>query len=162
MDIGRFWMLSKIIQKIEFFNPGKLYGGLIIEQLLSRNYASQTRNRAVARAFKEAGIIEKYGSGIARIQNECKKHEKVEVKFEEFQHGFRITISKKSNIGVKEVYDFIVKNQSIKANQIASNFKNITQRTVERYLKQLKDENKIEFKGAPKTDGYVVKGIDEE
>ena len=63
MDIGRFWMLSKIAQKIEFFNLGKLYGGLTVGQLLSGDYSSKTRNRVVARAFKEAGIIERYGSG---------------------------------------------------------------------------------------------------
>ncbi len=32
------------------------------------------------------------------------------------------------------------------------------QRTIERWLKQLKDENKIEFRGAPKTGGYFGTG----
>ena len=31
---------------------------------------------------------------------------------------------------------------------------NTSLRTIERWLKQLKDEGKIEFKGAPKTGGY--------
>ena len=61
------------------------------------------------------------------------------------------------NVGVREVYDFIKENQSIKANGIAKNFPQVTQRTIERYIKQLKDENKIEFQGSPKTGGYVVK-----
>jgi ATP-dependent DNA helicase RecG len=30
----------------------------------------------------------------------------------------------------------------------------VSQRTIERWIKQLKNENKIEFKGAPKTGGY--------
>jgi len=33
----------------------------------------------------------------------------------------------------------------------------MTQRTIERYLKQLKESNKVEFKGATKTGGYYVK-----
>ena len=33
----------------------------------------------------------------------------------------------------------------------------VTQRTVERWIKQLKDEGKIEFIGASKTGGYCVK-----
>ena len=135
----------------------------IITSLISGDYSLQTRNRAVARAFKEAGVIERYGSGIARIQSECKKHGNVEVKFEEFQHGFRITLiksNKNSSVGVNEIYNYIKANQPIKANQIAINFPNITQRTIERYIKQLRDEEKIEFKGAPKTGGYVIKGDD--
>jgi len=37
----------------------------------------------------------------------------------------------------------------------------VSQRTIERWIKQLKNENKIEFKGAPKTGGYW-KVIDKE
>lgn len=63
------------------------------------------------------------GSGIARIQNECKKHGKVKVRFEEFKYGFKIIFLK------------LVKNNNVGVN-----------------------ENKIEFKGVPKTGGYVLKG----
>jgi ATP-dependent DNA helicase RecG len=31
---------------------------------------------------------------------------------------------------------------------------NVTQRTIERWTKLLREENKIEFKGVPKTGGY--------
>ena len=34
---------------------------------------------------------------------------------------------------------------------------NTSVKNIERWLKQLKDENKIEFKGSPKTRGYVVR-----
>ena len=34
----------------------------------------------------------------------------------------------------------------------------VSQRTVERWLKQLKDEQKIVFRGAAKTGGYFVQG----
>jgi len=34
----------------------------------------------------------------------------------------------------------------------------VTQRTIERYIKQLKDLDKIQFCGASKTGGYYVKG----
>ncbi len=80
--------------RIEFFNPGKLYDDLTIEKLNTNNYSSRTRNRAIARAFKEAGIIERYGSGIKRIKSECLTHGVVEPKFEEFIHGFRVTLYK--------------------------------------------------------------------
>ncbi len=48
---------------IEFFNPGKLTG-ISIDQLKTGNYISSIRNKQIAVIFKEAGLIEKYGSGI--------------------------------------------------------------------------------------------------
>lgn len=83
--------------RIEFFNPGKLCGDLTIEKLLSGNYSSRARNRLIAKIFKEVGIIERYGSGIARIKKECKNHGIKEPLFEEFQHGFRVTLFKNSD-----------------------------------------------------------------
>lgn len=123
----------------------------------SGNYSSSARNRAIARAFKEAGIIERYGSGIKRIKDECSLHGIVEPKFEEFVHGFRVTVYKeKLNEGVKSLYELIKSkpnNRSIFfAKELSTSVKNI-----ERWLKQLKDENKIEFKGSPKTGGYFGK-----
>lgn len=49
--------------------------------------------------------------------------------------------------------EFIKTNPNFKANEISDNIQ-IPLRTVERWLKQLKDENKIEFRGSPKTGGY--------
>jgi ATP-dependent DNA helicase RecG len=34
---------------------------------------------------------------------------------------------------------------------------NIPEKTIERWIKQLREENKIEFKGAPKTGGYYLR-----
>ena len=52
---------------IEFYNPGKLSGGLSVQQLLSSNYTSSIRNKQIATLFKNAGLIERYGSGIKRV-----------------------------------------------------------------------------------------------
>ena len=143
--------------RIEFFNPGKLYDDITIEKLQSGNYSSRSRNRAIAKMFKEAGRIEKYGSGIARIKNECLKHGILEPVFEEFQHGFRVILYKqKRNGGVNSVYEVIKKTPNLKAKQIAE-YLNTPLRTVERELKSLKEQGKIVFKGAPKKGGYFVK-----
>ena len=60
--------------RIEFFNPGKLYDDLTIEKLQTGNYASRTRNRAIASILKECGMIERYGSGIKRINLACAQY----------------------------------------------------------------------------------------
>jgi len=147
--------------RIEFFNPGKLYDDITIEKLNTNNYSSRTRNRVIARAFKEAGIIERYGSGIKRIKDECSLHGIVEPKFEEFVHGFRVTVYKEKlnggvNGGVNEVLEFIKDNPNLRANEISEQT-TVPLRTLQRWLKKLKVENKIEFKGSPKTGGYIVK-----
>lgn len=77
---------------IEFFNPGTLPEAISIEQLLKGNYSSQTRNKKIATMFKEAGVIEKYGSGIKRIRDSFVAHGLIPPVFENFQHGFRVTV----------------------------------------------------------------------
>jgi len=53
--------------RIEFYNPGGLFGDLTIEEVASGKYQSQIRNKQIANIFKEFGLIEKYGTGIKRI-----------------------------------------------------------------------------------------------
>ncbi|HLT86281.1 MAG TPA: RNA-binding domain-containing protein, partial [Sphingobacterium sp.] len=53
--------------RIEFYNPGKLFGGITIDDLVTGNYSSKSRNKLIAKAFKEVGLIERYGSGIHRV-----------------------------------------------------------------------------------------------
>ena len=43
-----------------------------------------------------------------------------------------------------------------RAGELAVAFK-LTQRTIERWLKQLKESDEIEFRGPPKTGGYFAK-----
>ena len=52
---------------ITFFNPGKLFGDLTVEKLMSDDYQSRTRNKLVAEAFYLTRDIEKYESGFIRV-----------------------------------------------------------------------------------------------
>jgi len=80
--------------RIEFSNPGNLYDGLTVNDLLSDNYTSKTRNKLIAKAFKEVGLIERYGTGIKRILDICTNYGIIHPKFEEVQTGFLVTICK--------------------------------------------------------------------
>ncbi|MDO9289866.1 MAG: ATP-binding protein, partial [Thermodesulfovibrionales bacterium] len=77
--------------KIEFFNPGGLPAGLTVEKLLKGNYISNARNKKIADAFKAAGLIEKYGSGISRILKAFKAYGLPAPSFEETSGGFMVT-----------------------------------------------------------------------
>ena len=155
--------------RIEFFNPGNLYGGITISDLLTDNYTSQARNKLIAKAFKEAGIIERYGSGIRRILSICNDCGIVPPRIEEVFNGFRVILFKEKiseavnggvnggiNGGVNKIYLCIKNNPGFGTAQIKEKL-NIPQRTLERIVKELKDSNKIVFKGSFKTGGYFVK-----
>ena len=88
--------------KIEFFNPGKLPEGLTITKLLKGDYVSIARNKKIAEAFKSAGLIEKYGSGIKRILNGFKEYGLPTPEFREMSSGFMVTVYKKTEqVGTK-------------------------------------------------------------
>lgn len=142
--------------RIEFFNPGKLYDDITIEKLNNNDYSSRTRNRAIARAFKESGIIEQYGSGIKRIKNECEIHGIVAPIFEEFVHGFRVILFKKKILNNNEPLNIVIKllksNPSITTEQLSSEL-GLSRATITRYLKKLKEQKHIKRIGSDKT-GY--------
>ena len=80
--------------RIEFFNPGSLFGGITIEDLFSGKYTSKSRNKLVAKAFKETGLIERFGSGIMRIRKICQEYGLKEPVFKEVSQGFQVVLFK--------------------------------------------------------------------
>ena len=154
---------------IEFFNPGRLPDSITVEQLLRDDYSSQARNKRIAATFKEAKFIEKYGSGIKRIRESFRDHGLSAPEFENFQHGFRVLVSAAplTNEGVSEgVSEGVNEGVAILTELIArspgkrlpyyAEQLNIPRKTVERWLKTLRKEQAIVFKGPPKTGGYWI------
>lgn len=80
--------------KIQIYNSGKLPPGLTIPMLLLGDYTSTPRNVQVADMFKEAGIIERYGSGIGRIVDDFKAYDLAAPEFKEVGESFLVTVSK--------------------------------------------------------------------
>ena len=78
--------------RIEFYNPGNLYGGITVQDLLSGNYTSKSRNKLIAKAFKEVGMIERYGSGIMRVRKICKDYGVIDPDFKEVFNGFQVIL----------------------------------------------------------------------
>jgi len=158
--------------RIEFYNPGKLFGDMTIENLLSDNYTSQARNKLIAKAFKEIGMIERYGSGIRRIRNICKDYNIIEPKFEEVFNGFRVILYKKkmenthsetdintdndtgddTDTRLIKMLELINENINISANEIAKKL-HLSLSTIKRDLKKLKTQNKLRRIGKEKS-GY--------
>ena len=112
------------------------------------------------------------GSGYQRIRKAIQDYPTMTFEYEESGDGYMVTIGytqQKQNSetnggvtegvsggvsgGVKNLLEFIKLNPGLSAKQITEQLEQPL-RTTERWLKQLKDQNKIEFKGAPKTGGY--------
>ena len=58
--------------RIEITSPGGFPRGITVEDVLSGR--SEIRNKVIARVFKEAGLIEKWGRGVTNILKACEKH----------------------------------------------------------------------------------------
>jgi ATP-dependent DNA helicase RecG len=78
--------------RIEFFNPGHLPNNISISDLHKGTYVSDCRNKLIAKIFKEIEWIERYGTGIRRIRDYFKEYGSPEPRFENFQHGFMVTV----------------------------------------------------------------------
>jgi ATP-dependent DNA helicase RecG len=146
---------------IEFFNPGNLPDTITIEQLLQGNYISQTRNKKVASIFKEAGLIEKYGSGIKRIQQQFIAYGLQPPVFENFQHGFRVIVSANEikvgdkvgdrlSINQEKILELIQKNPLVSSKKLSIEI-GISQRKIEENIRKLKQMERITRVGSSRT-----------
>ena len=146
--------------KIVIASPGKLYGDITLEKLKSKNYQSSLRNKLIAEAFYLTGNIEKYGSGFIRIEKELTSYPHVSFEFKEIANAMQITFYKQNNEGINEgiksLYEFIKNNPSLRVSQMEKAL-GIPAKTLERWIKQLKEEDKIAYQGSKKTGGYYAK-----
>ena len=105
--------------------------------------------------------IERWGSGIKRISDECKENN-VKVEFRVEPNGLTVIFYRPNvglkdtvNVGVKiekDILDLIINNPKITQPKIAKEL-NITTRTIERNIQRLKEKNMLERIGSDKT-GY--------
>ena len=159
--------------RIEFFNPGTLLDDLTVDMIKTGNYKSHLRNKQIATIFKELELIEKYGSGVRRVIETFVAYGLPEPVYEATQGGMAVTVFKavdKTNakavgVGVNEGVNegvnalllTIKLNPGLRVPALAK-LMQTSAKNIERWLKQLKGEGKIEFRGSPKTGGYYLGG----
>ncbi|MCK4416561.1 MAG: ATP-dependent DNA helicase, partial [Candidatus Latescibacteria bacterium] len=155
--------------RITIFSPGKLYGGLTIEEIKTDSYQSHIRNKLIAEAFYLTKNIKKYGSGFIRIRKELESYPEVSFDVEEVGGGILVTFSTLASIsegvnegvseGVSSLLVCIKNKPGLRIPELSEQL-HAPAKTIERWIKKLRDENRIAFKGAPKTGGYFVAGGD--
>ena len=142
-------------------------GGLSIIKNIDDFFSgySNPTSRELMRIYKDLELVEHLGSGLNRILEAYDKDSFV-MKQNYMKNIFYKNETPLDGVvsggvngvvsgGVTELLEFIQTNPGLRANELSKHI-DTPLRTVQRWLKQLKDENKIEFEGAPKTGGYVV------
>ncbi len=148
--------------RITFFSPGRLYGGITVEDLKTDHYQSHLRNKLIAEAFYLTKNIEKYGSGFIRIRKELESYPEVDFHIEEIGDGFLATfrllakISEGVSEGVKRLLACIRENPGLRIPELSDKLQ-APAKSIERWIRNLRDEDRIVFRGAPKTGGYFMK-----
>jgi ATP-dependent DNA helicase RecG len=164
--------------RVEIFNPGTFPEGFTPEDFIQGKERSILRNPLIAETLYKSKEIEKWGSGLKRIYEECKSH-KVKVDFETLKSGFLVVffrnpetnirkpgglneginegISEGINEGIKSLLVYIEENPGKRITAIAAEIDKPA-KTIERWIKKLRKEGKIEFRGSKKTGGYYVMG----
>jgi len=151
-------LAARIDSRIEFFNPGKLPNGLTVEQLIRGDYSPSIRNKQIASVFKEAGIIEKYGSGVRRVLEAFKEYDLPQPTFEEIQVGFKVTVSRTTQkttqkIGTREqVIELLSKNPKMTRDELAQALAK-SPNTIKGHIAKLKAEGRLIRIGSDR-DGY--------
>ncbi|MBE0640074.1 MAG: winged helix-turn-helix transcriptional regulator [Bacteroidales bacterium] len=158
-------------QSITLFNPGKLFGGITIEQLKTDSYQSQTRNKLIAEVFYLTKDIEKYGSGFIRIRREIKEYPTMLFEYRELGDGFLVEIKyekqktslqPRNDVGkdvgkeiafkYRSIIETIRNNPEITIPELAKT-SGLTTRTIERKISELKNYGLLQRTGGRK-EGY--------
>jgi ATP-dependent DNA helicase RecG len=159
----------KIFDKqITIFSPGTFYGKLTVADIQADNYRSSLRNKLVAEGFYLTHAIEKYGSGFIRIRKALLEYPEIEFTVEEKFGGVVATFTQLENQsdtasggvvgGVSTPADLltIIRTQPGLNTAQLVRLSGKPQRTLERWLKQLKAAGQLQFTGSPKTGGYFL------
>jgi len=125
----------------------------------------------IANVFYKAGFVESWGKGTNNIIETCLKMGLPTPSYDYSFHSVNLTFYKTTqettvdknegvnggvNGGVNELLTLITVSPGNSSRQLVESL-GVSQRTLERWLKQLKEDNKIEFRGAAKTGGYYAK-----
>ncbi|NOX32303.1 MAG: DeoR family transcriptional regulator [Deltaproteobacteria bacterium] len=158
--------ISIFSDRMEIQNPGMLPFGMTIDDFKSG--ISKVRNRVICRVFRELGFMEEWGSGYSRIINACKADGYPEPEWIEQGVTLKVIFEPHPetieefpvNVPVNKrqqwFIDQISQGIKVSADDIATHW-NISKKTAQRDISNLKQKALIVYKGAPKNGFYSLK-----
>jgi ATP-dependent DNA helicase RecG len=154
--------------RLEIWNPGKLPGSLTVE-MLRKDHRSKPRNELIARCFYLIKYIEQWGTGTNRMIKLCMEVGLPGLDFIEISDSFIVIFRRKAQKPErkklkleltetqKKIVEYLGKNCEVSTNELMK-FLKLTQRTVQRNMKELDDF--VTWTGASARDPkgkYVIK-----
>jgi ATP-dependent DNA helicase RecG len=161
--------------RIDVVSPGGLPKSITIEEIYAGR--SEIRNKIIARIFREAGIIEQWGSGIPRIREACRQEGLKSPELSEDGMFVRLTVFRRINEPIvyekrteytsgmskvqetekekDQVYQLVKQNESLTVKQI-SNIVGISQASAQRRLDALQKDKRISRVGSKKTGKWKI------
>ena len=143
--------------RVEIRNPGRLFGGITIEDILTKNI-SRRRNEVIADILSRAHYGERKGHGIALI-----KEAEPEANFEQVGDVFISSFKRNKYLipqevevltgGLKDVFYYVSNYPGANVKKIANALLR-SPKTVGNWVIKLKKMNLIEFRGSKKKGGY--------
>lgn len=140
-----FIQISIFDNRVEILSPGALYANLTREEML--NGHSRQRNPILAEIFQRMGIVEKWGTGIRRVQELCQAAGLNHPDFDVSEDAVRVTLFRKnSNLNTKElslsireqaISGYISTHPDVTVRELATIF-NISKSTAARIAKKLR------------------------
>lgn len=127
-------------------------------ELKPSNFTRYPKNPSIAKVFREIGFADELGSGVKNLYKYSKAYGGSDPLITEGE-VFKIevkTTEQNINGGINELCNFIKENEGLSAVALSERL-NTSLRTIQRWIKQLKDEDKIVYKGSKKTGGYAVR-----
>ena len=148
--------------KLMMYNGATLSSEVPID-MFNKPHQSKPFNPTMANVFYKCGFIENWGKGTTNIIDECIQYGLPKPTFEYTWTAVVATfykiveidggVNEGVNEGVNSLLE-LIKNNPNKRSTFFSKELNTSVKNIERWIKQLKNENKIKFEGSPKTGGY--------
>lgn len=134
-------------------------------ELNPSNFTPYPKNPNIAKVFREIGFADELGSGVKNLYKYSKTYggsdpmitegEVFKIEVKTIEQDINEGINEGTNEGINSLLTYIKNNPNQRVSQIEKTL-NVPAKTLERWIKQLKDEEKIIYKGSKKTGGYFA------
>jgi ATP-dependent DNA helicase RecG len=147
--------------RIEILNPGNLYAGLTIDDILTKRI-SKRRNSLIADIFHNIDLIEKWGSGIKKMKK-LEPTAKFEIVCDFFQATFerkvgttQKTTQKTTQNMSERIIELLKQEPTYSRAELAYILKDITEDGVKYHLDKLKKSGRIKRIGSDRSGHWEI------
>lgn len=162
---GAVTLIELFEDRVEISNPGGLVSAIPISEFGKR---SHSRNPLIFGLFARMHLVEQVGSGVGRIKELMKQAGLPEPAFQK-EGMFAVTLPRPAKSSVKssikgsikiknKIIELIADNPKITVSELAEAI-GVSKSSIERYIAQLRKENKLMREGADRGGSWVVSNM---